>query len=227
MKPAMGCRVHVAPAAMRLLTALMLASSLAVSAALPANGQVQQVATPVSSLVLSPGDAVKITVWQKPELSGEFIVGADGRVSDPFYMDVQVAGIPFATAVERVRNYLAQYEVNPRVLVEPLFHVAVTGEVRTPNMYGLRPETTVVQAVMLAGGPTERARLSRVRLLRNGHEIPIDITAPQADAARTTIQSGDVIIIPRRVAIIRDVLGPVSSITSAVVSIAYIASRYF
>jgi protein involved in polysaccharide export with SLBB domain len=204
----------------------VIAAFLVVQAA-PLHAQTPAIPAMVSDLVLNPGDAVKITVWQKPELSGEFTVSADGRVADPFYMDVMVAGIPFATAAERVRTHLAQYEVNPRVLVEPLFRVAVTGEVRQPNVYGLRPETTVAQAVMLAGGPAERGHSNKVTLHRNQQTIRIDLSAPQSDRALMQVRSGDIIIVPRRTAVIRDVVGPISSVTTAVVSIAYLLTRYF
>lgn len=190
-------------------------------------GQASLQAPALSSLVLNPGDAVRITVWQNDGMSGEFVVAADGTIADPFYMDVSVAGVPFPTAADRVRAHLREYAVNPRVLVEPLFRVAVGGEVRQPSLYSLRPETSVAQAVMLAGGPTERGRLGSVRLLRDQQEIRIDLTAPQAASASIAIRSGDVIIVPRRTAIIRDVIAPISSVTSAVVSIAYLLTRYF
>src|SRR5215218_6153155 len=34
---------------------------------------------------LSPGDSVRITVWRKPEFSGDFIVAPDGTISHPLY----------------------------------------------------------------------------------------------------------------------------------------------
>ena len=32
-------------------------------------------------IVLSPGDSVRIVVWRKPEMSGDFIVGPDGTIT--------------------------------------------------------------------------------------------------------------------------------------------------
>jgi protein involved in polysaccharide export with SLBB domain len=216
-------RYGIHAAAIMLVLAAMAAPIGAQSTGQPATPN----ASAMPSLILNPGDAVRITVWQNEAMSGEFVVSADGTIADPFYMEVSVAGVPFPTAVDRVRAHLREYAVSPRVLVEPLFRVAVGGEVRQPSLYSLRPETSVAQAVMLAGGPTERARLSKVRLLRDQQEIRIDLTAPQAAQASMAIRSGDVIIIPRRSAIIRDFVAPVSSVTSAVVSIAYLLTRYF
>jgi protein involved in polysaccharide export with SLBB domain len=183
--------------------------------------------TGAAPAVLNPGDAVRITVWQKPELSGEFHVSADSTIADPFYMDIKVAGVPMDAVTTRVRAYLERYETSPRVLVEPLFRVSVAGEVRQQKLYSLRPETTVAQAVMEAGGPTERARTDRVQVLRDGTAFTVNLERPHDQLAQSAIRSGDVIMVGRQTSIIRDYVTPFSSITSALISIAYIATRYF
>jgi polysaccharide export outer membrane protein len=44
--------------------------------------------------------------------------------------------------------------------------VFVTGQVRTPGAYSLPEGTTVLQALALAGGPTEQAALNRIKVQR-------------------------------------------------------------
>jgi protein involved in polysaccharide export with SLBB domain len=201
----------------------LLAICFALPTALPAQSSPPTADVPV----LSPGDAIRITVWRKPELGGEFKVAADGAIADPFYMDLRVAAVPFPLAAEQVRSHIAKYEVEPRVYVEPLFRISVGGEVRQPNLYMLRPETTIEQAVMEAGGPTERGRRDRVRLRRGEQELNIDLTDSRDDRARMPIRSGDQILIGRQPSVVRDYVAPFSSILSAVVSLAYAATRYF
>src|SRR5512142_2074122 len=116
---------------------------------------------------LRPGDAVRIVVWRKPEMSGDFQVAADGSVKHPLYRDLKVAGLSMEKVQANLRNLLASYEADPQFLVEPLFRVAVAGEVRKPDLYTLPLETTIGQAVALAGGATERGRLDRVKLIRD------------------------------------------------------------
>lgn len=199
--------------------------------ALPGAGSVSAQGAPAAPApdpsALRPGDVVRITVWQKPELSGEFQVSADGTLGDPFYMEVHVTDVPFATAVARLRELIGEYEVKPRVLVQPLIRVAVSGEVRKPDLVNAPPGTTVANAVLLAGGPSDNAAASRARLLRDGIESRIDLRHPQTGLAAEAIRSGDQIIIPRKRSILRDVIGPVSSLTGAVISIAYLFTRYF
>jgi len=44
--------------------------------------------------------------------------------------------------------------------------IFVSGQVRTPGAYSIPENTTLLQALALAGGPTERAALGRVRVIR-------------------------------------------------------------
>jgi protein involved in polysaccharide export with SLBB domain len=166
--------------------------------------------------VLRPGDVVKISVWRKPELSGEFTVASNGAIADPFYSEVTVVGVPLATVTDRVRQYVSRIEASPRVWVEPRFRVSLGGEVRTPNLYSLSPETTIAQAVALAGGPTERGRLDRVVLLRNGRTELLDLTDPGDQRAAISVRSGDQLLVGRRSSIFRDYIAPGASLVGAV-----------
>src|ERR687884_274943 len=116
--------------------------------------------------LLSPGDSVRITVWQRPELTGEFVVGPDGSLAHPLYRAVRVGGVPLTTAEANLREFLTRFEDKPQFVMEPLLRVAVEGEVKKPDVYALPPQTTISQALARAGGFTEFARTDRVRLLR-------------------------------------------------------------
>lgn len=178
-----------------------------------------------SEPVLSPGDMVRIMVWQKPEFSGEFIVAADGGIRHPLYQDAKVAGVPMTTATERIRQRLARFfDRNLEMVVEPLFRVTVGGEVRQPSLYSLPPETTVAQAVALAGGVTERGRLNQVRLVRGGQATILDLASQNAETLHLTIRSGDQIVVRRKGDFLRDVLGPLASVTAIVAGVITVAS---
>ena len=169
----------------------------------------------VDSPVLQTGDVVRITVWRKPELSGEFQVLPSGSIGDPFYMPVLIAGVPLTTATARIRAHVEQIESNPRVLVEPLYRVVVGGEVRQPNMYLLSPQLTVMQAVVQAGGPTERARRDRVRVLREGEEHQWTTTRAYTEP----LHSGDQIFIDRQRSAFREYVLPALGVAGSIASI--------
>lgn len=172
-----------------------------------------------STSMLAPGDMVRITVWRKDELSGEFAVGPDGSILHPLYRDIRVAGVPPAQVEARLMEYLLRLETNPRFVVEPLFRVAVGGEVRKPDLYSLAPPTTLAQAVAVAGGPSERGRLDRVRLLRAGAEQVLDLTRADAGGGNITVRSGDQILVPRRMSVFRDYIAPASGLAATAVSL--------
>lgn len=172
-----------------------------------------------SDPVLRPGDLVQIAVWRQPEWSGEYDIAADGTIAHPLYRAVRVAGVPVSVAEDRVRAFLRRYEETPAFFMQARFRVSVGGEVRDPKLYTLAPEVTIAQAVALAGGPTERGQLDRVRVLRAGQEIVVDLTTPELGTAGMPIRSGDQIIVPRRRNIFQEYLLPASSVAGGLVGI--------
>jgi protein involved in polysaccharide export with SLBB domain len=177
------------------------------------------------AIVLRPGDVVRVTVWRNPELTGEFAIARDGTLAHPLYRDVVVGGLDVATVESRLRDLLSQLETNPRFVMEPLLRVSVGGEVRQPSLYTLPPETSIAEAVALAGGATERGRMDRIRLFRDGREHRVDLTAPVGGLAQAPVRSGDQIFVQRRVSIFREYIAPAGSITAALVSLISIAIR--
>lgn len=178
--------------------------------------------TSADDVMLSPGDMVRITVWRKPEMSGEFAVTSDGYIAHPLYREVRVGNISIAAAEQQLRAFLARYEQNPQFVIEPLLRVSVSGEVRQPNLFSLRPETTVGQVVALAGGPTERGRSDRVLLRRRGQEIRVELRSPTSSGALMPIRSGDQITVERERAVFREFVAPIIGLlgaTAAVVSV--------
>lgn len=172
-----------------------------------------------SAAVLQAGDAVKITVWEHEELSGQFDITADGMIAHPLYRSIRAAGVPQDELEPRIAELLRQFDTMPQFVVQPLFRVVVGGEVRQPSLYLLSPETTISQAVGLAGGVTDRAHLEKVVLFRGGEETVIDLSRAEVGTGQMPVRSGDQIFVPRRISFFRDYIAPAGSITGAVVAI--------
>jgi len=67
----------------------------------------------------------------------------------------------------------------------------ITGFVRTPGMYVLKPEMTVQQAIAQAGGLTERGTLRRLKIVRkgkDGKDVEIDAKTTDVLKANDTIK---------------------------------------
>ena len=217
------------PCLSRVATLLLLLAGVATREA-EAQGQSASGAAPRGAVVsgqgsLLPGDVVRITVWRKPELSGDFTVAADSTIKHPLYRELKIAGMRLVDAEGRLRTFLGRYEANPQVLIEPLLRVTLGGEVRIPNLYTLPPETTIAQAVALGGGPTMDGRLDRVRVVRGGESINVNLTDPSNAAGAMPVRSGDQIFVGRKSHVFRDIVGPVSSIAGAIAAIATLMRR--
>lgn len=174
---------------------------------------------------LQPSDVVRIEVWRRPELSGDFTVGMDGALRHPVFHDVVVAGIAMPEVEARIRSILLRFDATPVFIVEPLFRVSVEGEVRQPNLYALTRETTFSQAIALAGGITPLGRPDRVSVIRGGNVLHLDLNEAGAAPASNRIASGDRIIVGARRNVLRDNIAPIASIAAAVGTVVGIATR--
>src|SRR6185503_15922742 len=72
--------------------------------------------------------------------------------------------------------------------------IFVSGQVRTPGAYSITENTTVLQALALAGGPTEGAAINRLHILRivNGKQKKINVKITDV------VQPGDTLVVPER-----------------------------
>jgi polysaccharide export outer membrane protein len=122
----------------------------------------EQRQVPTVEHTLGPGDVLRVSVYDNPDLSQEVTIEADGAFSYPLIGRVQAAGLP----VRQLENLLAQrladgYLVSPQVAVTVTQHksqqVYVMGAVKAPGPYALQRQTTLLEALSAAGGPTPEA----------------------------------------------------------------------
>ncbi|MCG8441418.1 MAG: polysaccharide export protein [Caulobacterales bacterium] len=146
---------------------------------------------------LGAGDAVRIIVFDEPDLSGEFVVGGGGSVSLPLIGEVPVGGKTlreFETAV--AQGYSEGYLRDPRVSAEILNYrpFYILGEVNQPGEYPYTDGLTVLNAVATANGFTYRANLRRVFIKRADEpgEVAYSLTT------ETKVLPGDTIRIAER-----------------------------
>jgi Periplasmic protein involved in polysaccharide export len=225
--PRRGNQAHYLPLSVRFMRypgAVALLAVLAFSA--PASAQNTQGA----ASMLLPGDSVRVVVWRRPEFSGDFVVAPNGTITHPLYRAVTVGGVPFATAEANLRRFLSRFEENPEFVLEPLVRISVSGEVDRPRVYALRPETSIAEAVGVAGGVTRDGNRDRVRVLRTEaggqtRELIVDLNDPTTGAGRSPVLSGDQIVVDRKRSFLRDVVLPVLGVVGSVASIALLVDR--
>jgi polysaccharide biosynthesis/export protein len=217
---------------MRYLVAFPLLCSLVLSVGSPRAvlSQTPAPATPPAAVMLNAGDSVRITVWRKPEFSGDFIVGPDGSITHPLYRTVRVGGVPFTSAEANLRTFLARFEQDPQFVVEPLVRVAVSGEVGRPQVFAVRPETSIAEAVAQAGGPNQFAKRDRVRILRRDatggqRELFVNLLDPEGGSSTLRVHSGDQIVVDRRRSFFREIFIPALGVLGSAASIYLVIDR--
>ena len=192
---------------------LLLPLVLALCAATPAAAQQDTTAA------VRAADVIRLSVWRLPEFTGDFPIAPDGSILHPLLTEVRVVGRTREQVRQQLREVLTRYENDPQFVFDYLYRVAVTGEVRLPNLYSLPPETTLAQAVAAAGGVSEFGRMHDVRLVRGGRETILDLRDPSPQVMEMRIRSGDQLRVLRRGAGFRDYLGLGAGIVAAVASV--------
>lgn len=107
--------------------------------------------------LLAPDDNVTVRVYEWPDLSGDFKIGPNGKISFPLIGEISANGLStdqFERAVEGMLKQHAGLKDSPSVAVQikeyrPFF---IVGDVQKPGGYPFRPGLTVLQAVSVAGG---------------------------------------------------------------------------
>ena len=146
---------------------------------------------------LDSGDKLRIVVFGQDQLSNNYIVDAEGRVSMPLIGEVNVRGLTVSQLGGVIAGKLKQsYIREPSVAVEvetyrPFF---VLGEVTFPGQYPYVPNMTVENAIAIAGGFTPRASKDKVTVTRKVQGSAMRITLPM----RQPVRPGDTIEVSER-----------------------------
>ena len=160
--------------------------------------------------LIGPGDALNIFVWRNPEISGQYTVRPDGKVTTSLVEDIEVAGRTPSTLAREIEEKLSPFINNPRVTVSvnnfqgPLAEqVRVIGEAANPQAISYTQNMTLLDLMISVGGLTEFADGNSAKLVRvkNGEQhtynINIDDLIRDGDISKNVdILPGDIIIIP-------------------------------
>jgi len=162
--------------------------------ALPAMAQQAQ----QSADKLGPGDAVRVTVFQQPDMSTEARVSDRGTISLPLLGETQVAGATAAEAAERIAEALkkGQYLKNPQVTVALTAvrsrQVSVLGLIARPGRYVLEEAKPGISDVIAAAGGIAPGGNETVTVIRNGESQKVSALAKDFE-----LKAGDTIYIDR------------------------------
>ncbi len=155
---------------------------------------------------LGPEDQIKVSVWENTQLTLDLVVRPDGKISMPLIQDVTAAGRTTIELAAQIQQKLATFLKEPQVSVivlqinAPKFFVI--GNVLRPGTYPLRAETSVLQALSLAGGFTQFASVKKIKLIRNiagrqeVRQINYNKMIDDGGEGNYILGSGDTIVVP-------------------------------
>jgi polysaccharide export outer membrane protein len=155
---------------------------------------------------LGPEDQIRITVWENAQLTLDLIVRPDGKISMPLIQDVVAEGQTAAelanTIHERLLTYIKEPQVSVIVLQVNAPKYFVMGNVTRPGTFPLRSETSILQALSLAGGFTQFASPRSIKLIRNTagkqevRKINYNKIIDVDGEGNYLLKSGDTIVVP-------------------------------
>jgi protein involved in polysaccharide export with SLBB domain len=183
------------------------------SAAKTATPSVAQVAPPAAKAATPPateaipgsddsyhlgsGDKIHVGVFGQPDLNGDYVVDGGGSVQLPLIGAVKAVGLTVAEFQKQVTSKFSDgYLVNPNVEVDVVSYrpFYIIGEIRGPGQYPYVNGMSILNAVALAGGFTDRADKSEVYIRRNGSAKEIEYPADET----TKVNPGDIVRISER-----------------------------
>ncbi len=145
---------------------------------------------------LGTGDQVRVTVFGHEDLSGQFEVGSDGRISLPLIGEVRAAQLTLQELEAAITSKLKpDFLKNPQLSVDVVSYrpFYIIGEVKNPGSYAYVGGMRVVNAVAMAGGFTYRARESELLISRAAGSGEKEVANQN-----TVVLPGDVIEVPER-----------------------------
>jgi polysaccharide export outer membrane protein len=158
---------------------------------------------------LGPGDTVRITVFQSPELTTEARISESGTLAFPLLGEVAIAELAPLEAGQLIANRLrdGRFVRNPQVNVTLLElrsrQVSVLGEVARPGPYPLEEaQQTLTELLALAGGVTANGDDNVVVITRRNGSTDrqsIDVPAMYRSgdlSADIELRNGDTIFVP-------------------------------
>lgn len=162
-------------------------------------------APPATETPIQAGDTITVFVQEQEGLSGDFLVGVDGKYVQPILGAVHVGGrTPDQVERllgERFRGILTEPVIAVSVAARRPIRIGVIGEVRQPGHFELGVDEGILAALARAGGLNDFADEDEIFVIRRQPELQRirvryrELMAPEHAAARFRLRDGDAVVV--------------------------------
>ncbi len=166
--------------------------------------------------VIGPGDEIMVRAWGQIDVDVRATVDRNGRIYIPKVGAINVASTRYQDLDARVRSSIARVFKNFDMVVTlgelRSIQVFVVGQVRKPGSYTVGSLSTMVNALLVSGGPTSKGSLRKVQLKRGNKVVTefdfYDLLLKGDKSKDAVLLPGDVIFVPS--------IGPLAAISGSV-----------
>ena len=158
------------------------------------------------SFVIGPEDVLWIRVWNSPQVSGQVTVRPDGRITLQLLGEIQASGLTPEALTQVVFDGVSKFETHDKSEVTVEVRQVnsrkyfIQGEVTRSGAFPLLLPTTVLEALVNAGGFREFAKTNKIIIMSGGQQYHFNykevIHGKKLEQNRL-LQPGDQIIVPR------------------------------
>ena len=151
--------------------------------------------------IVAPGDEVLLVLWGSVDADLRLVVDRGGRVTIPRVGAVQVSGVRYGdlqgVISRRVAQVFRNFELSVTLGQLRGIRVFLTGFVVKPGAYVVNGLSTVLAALMRAGGPSAAGSFRQIELRRGGTLVETldlyDLLLKGDRSGDPVIQAGDVV----------------------------------
>ena len=165
---------------------------------------------PKGEHTLGPGDVIRISVYQNPDLSLETRLSESGEISFPLIGVVKLGGLTLPRAQQRIAKALldGKYVIRPQVNIQLVeirsSQISVLGQVGRPGRYPIEAAGSRVSEMIAMAGGVAPGGSDVVTLvgMRDGQQVRYSIDLPavlQAGRAESdvVVANGDILYVDR------------------------------
>jgi protein involved in polysaccharide export with SLBB domain len=169
-----------------------------------------------SDYVIGPGDELQIRIWGQLEADLHVTVDRAGQIYIARVGQIAVAGLHYSDLEQHLKDEVSKifrnFNLTANVAHLRSIQVLVVGNARYPGTYTISSLSTLVNAILVSGGPAPQGSLRHIQVRRDGTTITdfdfYDLLIKGDKSKDVRLQPGDVLYIPP--------VGPLAAISGSV-----------